>query len=149
MAFKKELIRELESFGKVVHTAFSDPDAPRAYQRDNEIETLIRLLTADRRSSTLVVGPSGIGKTSMIHELARRLAFRGSGAWMMLETSTSVLMSGTVYSGEWQTRFHDIWPREEGGRPVLMEEYTYLDLKLNVGLTDADFSQSSLDYLGI
>jgi len=108
MAFKPELICELESFGKVVHTTFSDPDEPRAYQRDSEIEVLMRQLTASRRSSLLIVGPSGVGKTAMIHELARRLAFRGSGAWMMLETSTSVLMSGTVYSGEWQTRFHDM-----------------------------------------
>jgi len=33
---------------------------------------------------------------------------------------------------------HD-WPREPGGQPELIEEYTYLDVKLNVGFTDADF----------
>ncbi len=31
------------------------------------------------------------------------------------------------------------WPAEKGGQPVLLEEYTYLDVKVNVGLTDADF----------
>jgi hypothetical protein len=34
---------------------------------------------------------------------------------------------------------HD-WPRESGGKPELIEEYTYLDLKLNNGFTDADFN---------
>lgn len=31
------------------------------------------------------------------------------------------------------------WPRQPGGDPVLDEEYTYLNMRLNVGLTDADF----------
>lgn len=37
------------------------------------------------------------------------------------------------------------WPQREGEKPVLIEEYTYADLKLNVGLTDADFHESNLD----
>ncbi|MEO0529141.1 MAG: DUF1571 domain-containing protein [Planctomycetota bacterium] len=32
------------------------------------------------------------------------------------------------------------WPSEPGGKPVLEEQYTYTDLKLNNGFTDADFS---------
>jgi Protein of unknown function (DUF1571) len=31
------------------------------------------------------------------------------------------------------------WPKTPGGQPLLDEEYTYLNLKPNVGLTDADF----------
>jgi hypothetical protein len=31
------------------------------------------------------------------------------------------------------------WPKEEGGPPELLEEYSYIDLKLNVGLGDVDF----------
>ncbi|TWT76358.1 hypothetical protein CA13_68520 [Planctomycetes bacterium CA13] len=31
------------------------------------------------------------------------------------------------------------WPTTQGGEPVLEEEYTYLDLKVNVGFTEADF----------
>jgi hypothetical protein len=38
------------------------------------------------------------------------------------------------------------WPSEAGGRPKLMEEYTYLDLKLNNGLTDRDFSPQNPQY---
>ncbi|MEO8497656.1 MAG: DUF1571 domain-containing protein [Planctomycetota bacterium] len=33
------------------------------------------------------------------------------------------------------------WPKKEGEPPLLMEEYTYTRLKLNVGLTDRDFSE--------
>ena len=38
------------------------------------------------------------------------------------------------------------WPTKPGGRPEVLEEYTYLNLKLNVGLTDADFDHKSRDY---
>ena len=38
------------------------------------------------------------------------------------------------------------WPKEPGGPPELMEEYSYLDLKLNNGFTDADFSINNPNY---
>jgi outer membrane lipoprotein-sorting protein len=31
------------------------------------------------------------------------------------------------------------FPTQEGGKPVLLEEYTYLDVKVNNGFTDKDF----------
>jgi len=38
------------------------------------------------------------------------------------------------------------WPTTPGGKPVLQEEYTYLKLKLNVGLTDKDFDPKNAEY---
>jgi len=38
------------------------------------------------------------------------------------------------------------WPETPGGPPVLLEEYTYLDLRLNVGLTDWDFDHRNESY---
>jgi hypothetical protein len=38
------------------------------------------------------------------------------------------------------------WPKTEGGAPELIEMYTYLNLKLNVGLTDADFDRYNPAY---
>lgn len=38
------------------------------------------------------------------------------------------------------------WPETPGGPPRLMEEYTYLDIKLNVGLTDRDFDYHNESY---
>lgn len=38
------------------------------------------------------------------------------------------------------------WPTRAGGKPVLMEEYTYVDVQLNVGLTDADFDPANSEY---
>ena len=38
------------------------------------------------------------------------------------------------------------WPSEPGGEPRLIEEYTYLDLKLNNGFTDEDFNTHNPEY---
>jgi hypothetical protein len=38
------------------------------------------------------------------------------------------------------------WPKTQGGRPELDEEYTYLNLKVNIGLTDADFEPANPNY---
>ena len=38
------------------------------------------------------------------------------------------------------------WPSKPGGQPPLIEEYTYIDFKLNNGFTDADFDQNNPSY---
>ena len=38
------------------------------------------------------------------------------------------------------------WPRQEGDPPPLLEEYTYRDIKLNPGFTDADFDHENAAY---
>ncbi len=38
------------------------------------------------------------------------------------------------------------WPHDDEEDPILLEEYTYHNLKLNVGLTDADFDPDHPDY---
>ncbi len=38
------------------------------------------------------------------------------------------------------------WPEEPGGKPTLLEEYTYLDLRINVGLQDHDFDHRNENY---
>jgi len=38
------------------------------------------------------------------------------------------------------------WPRTVGGKPELLEEYTYYNVKVNVGLTDTDFDPNNKAY---
>lgn len=38
------------------------------------------------------------------------------------------------------------WPDKEGGEPYLLEEYTYTDLRFNVGLSDRDFDYRNSEY---
>jgi hypothetical protein len=38
------------------------------------------------------------------------------------------------------------WPKTAGAEPVVIEEYTYQNIKVNVGLTDKDFDIANSDY---
>jgi len=38
------------------------------------------------------------------------------------------------------------WPQEAGGQPLLLEEYTYMNVKTNNGFTDADFDPRNAAY---
>ena len=77
-------------------------------------------------------------------------------------TCTAIKVSHSVYDE--RLRFHSAtvfvdselnipvhyeaydWPKEQGGEPVLLEQYTYRDIKLNVGFTDYDFDPKNKDY---
>jgi hypothetical protein len=39
------------------------------------------------------------------------------------------------------------WPTDESNEPLLIEDYTYSDLRVNVGLSDRDFAAEHPDYL--
>ena len=38
------------------------------------------------------------------------------------------------------------WPKTPGGKPEIIEEYTYVRINLNPGFQDADFSADNPDY---
>ena len=38
------------------------------------------------------------------------------------------------------------WPKQQGGQPLLLEEYMYSNIQLNVGLADNDFERSNPEY---
>jgi hypothetical protein len=38
------------------------------------------------------------------------------------------------------------WPQQQGGKPILTEEYTYVNLKINNNFTDADFDENNPAY---
>lgn len=108
MAFDPEFVRKLEQFGKVLTVRLLDERGIPTFFRDNEVALLERHVSLARNNSFLLLGPSGCGKTAILHELATRLGSRASEPWLILETSTSTLMAGTQYIGEWQTRVRDM-----------------------------------------
>src|SRR5207302_709121 len=56
----------------------------------------------ERGRSVLLVGPTGVGKTAILHGVACAMAADRHG--LLYEISTAQLLSGTRYIGEWQTK---------------------------------------------
>lgn len=71
-----------------------------AFHRDGEVERLARLLSADTPQSVLLVGPSGVGKTAIVHQWFRsRSVDDMRPIWA---TDGSRLISGQSGFGMWQ-----------------------------------------------
>ncbi len=79
----------------------------RAWERDAEVAELVQRL-GHERANLILLGPSGIGKTSLLIDAARRLERGGEeeGAiqryWL---TSGPRIIAGMRYLGQWEERF--------------------------------------------
>ncbi len=68
------------------------------------LERLGDYLAGNQRSSVLLVGPSGVGKTALVSELARRRAHFGLATRPFWSTSGARLVAGMVGFSMWQDR---------------------------------------------
>jgi ATP-dependent Clp protease ATP-binding subunit ClpA len=79
---------------------------PIASERDNVIDELCEALVSKDKPNALVVGSAGTGKTTIVRELARRLAIRDSRLpsklinYRIFELNLNNLISGTKYRGD-------------------------------------------------
>ena len=86
----------------------------RCHHRGVLIERVERILAS--RQSVLLVGPSGVGKTALVHELAHRA---GRPLW---HVTPGRLMAGAIFLGQWQQRVLEVL---EGARAA--GAWLYLD----------------------
>lgn len=66
----------------------------------------------------------------------RRSNFRFNKALVFVDDELNIPVRYEAYD----------WPATPGGQPQLIEEYTYTDIKLNNGFTDADFDVKNPNY---
>ncbi|HZU96209.1 MAG TPA: HEAT repeat domain-containing protein, partial [Planctomycetota bacterium] len=77
----------------------------RTHGRDREVELARARLFAEGPRSVVLVGPSGAGKTAIVEEIARRFAQETRvSPTIVLEVTTSDVLVGTKWLGEWETR---------------------------------------------
>ncbi len=80
----------------------------RAWERDPEVSRLAEAVTSRTRASVLLVGPSSVGKTALVHELVQRAEAATSGSPLhgleVYSSSGNRIMAGMRYLGQWQER---------------------------------------------
>jgi ATP-dependent Clp protease ATP-binding subunit ClpA len=94
---QKSLLKEIASNLAIA------PSRP-VYERDAEVQRLAELLTRRSPRSVLLVGRSGVGKTALVQQLARRCDSLGLGQTPLWSTSGSRIVAGMTGFGMWQER---------------------------------------------
>lgn len=110
---------------------------------ENLIVRLIEKATRDRDAGDCTVnyreGAKINGRScsliEVIHEV-RRAPYEFHKAQVFIDDELQLPVRYASYD----------WPTQPGGKPVLMEEYTYVDVELNVGLTNDDFDPQNPEY---
>lgn len=129
------------------------PDSPVAMHQSRYPMTEIGLLNLTRR---LIEN----GERELQNQACRAQLVRG--AKVNGRPSTLIQVSHTSRQSDLQYKMARIliddelilpvhyaaydWPQEDGEAPLLLEEYTYTDIRLNVGLTDRDFDHRNEAY---
>lgn len=134
-------------------TTYLDPESPIALEENRYPVTDIGFLTLIERVSEVMREDLQRGECSVqffknakigdtvctrvvVEHPYRRDYFRYHRAVVFIDEQRGLPLAYASYQ----------WPRTPGGKPLLVEEYIYTDVQLNVGLTDSDFSRENPTY---
>lgn len=151
----KLLIRTTGVLDMLLGTLSLDPASPTA-MRDrrhpitkagilNLCRGVIRLLESDMRhpasaeSRVLTAHAKVGGRACVCTEVVHPVRHKSLGFHrlrLFVDTELKIPIRYELYD----------WPKQSGGGAELLEEYTYLNIKLNNGFTDADFDPKNPQY---
>jgi ATP-dependent Clp protease ATP-binding subunit ClpA len=116
--------------------------------REKEIRQLMQTLMLKDRNNPVLIGDSGVGKTTIVGGLAQRIVdgrvpteLRGK---RLIELSASTLVAGTKYRGEFEERLLKVLEEAEGSGNIIL----FIDeMHLLIGTGRA--ADGSIDAAGI
>ena len=108
------LVKELDKpkILSSIGVCLTDKEIDKIYLRDKELDEVMEILLRKVKNNPLLVGDPGVGKTAIAYELARRIKcgnvpdrLKGKEVYLV---STSSLVSGTKYRGEFEERVNGL-----------------------------------------
>lgn len=108
------LVKELDKPKMLssIGVCLTDKEIDKIYLRDKELDEVMEILLRKGKNNPLLVGDPGVGKTAIAYELARRIKcgnvpdrLKGKEVYLV---STSSLVSGTKYRGEFEERVNGL-----------------------------------------
>ena len=80
--------------------------------REKELKSIMQVLLRCNKNNPLLIGKSGVGKTAIVEELARRikagLVPKQLKNKKIIQINTASLIAGTKYRGEFEERMHNL-----------------------------------------
>ena len=138
----------LERLGRDLTRQASMKELQPLIGRDKEMRLLIQTLMLKDRNNPILIGDSGVGKTTIVMGLAQRIVdgkvppeLRGK---RLIELSASSLVAGTKYRGEFEERLLKVLEEAEGSGDIIL----FIDeMHLLIGTGRA--TDGSIDAAGI
>src|SRR6266581_949324 len=138
----------LERLGRDLTKLASLKQLPPLIGREKEMRLLIQTLMLKDRNNQILIGDSGVGKTTIVAGLAQRIAdgkvipeLRGK---RLIELSASSLVAGTKYRGEFEERLLKVLEEAESSGDIIL----FIDeMHLLIGTGRA--ADGSIDAAGI
>lgn len=91
---------------------YSSGNNPNILGRDKEVEALMITLLRREKPNALLIGEPGVGKTSVIHQLAYLIANdlvpKELKSFKVVELNTNELIAGPGYRGVTEQKFQDV-----------------------------------------
>ena len=126
---KKELIHkqaidpEMLKYGKNLLELAEKSELPTIIAREKELDQLIRILSKSQKNNAMIIGESGVGKTSLVYLLAQKIAEKKVpdilSQKMILDININSLVSGTKYRGELEEKITDLISLAEKNNVIL------------------------------
>ena len=138
----------LEKLGRDLTRQASNKQLTPLIGRDREIRLLMQTLMLKDRNNPILIGDSGVGKTTIVGGLAQRIVdgkvpadLRGK---RLIELSASSLVAGTKYRGEFEERLLKVLEEAENSGNIIL----FIDeMHLLIGTGRA--ADGSIDAAGI
>ena len=141
---KNKIVKDFK-YGVILNKKVNDIE--KVVCRDKEIERIIETLLRHKKNNPLLVGLSGVGKTAIVEELARRINKKEvpdeltDSIIVMLEMGS--LVSGTKYRGEFEEKLTKIIEEASNNKNVIL----FIDeihSMVNAGSADGAISASDI-----
>jgi ATP-dependent Clp protease ATP-binding subunit ClpC len=119
VAIKRAKPEQKKSILKEIATDLTSINLNEAYEVKDSVTLMAEILTGRNPKSVLLIGPSGVGKTALVHQLVRTRVQYQLGKTPFWSTSGSRLVSGMTGFGMWQERCQQLWIEVSKERAVL------------------------------
>jgi len=138
---KPTLVNELG-----INLGLKSPDE-KILLREKEITDVMQILLRKNKSNPLLIGKSGVGKTAVVEELARRIKNGNVPIQLkekeIIQINTSNLIAGTKYRGEFEERVNNLIKEVVNNKKIIL----FIDEIHNIVKTGA--SDGSIDAANI
>lgn len=95
-----------------------EPKEQQAFHLDKELQQIIKLLKGKFNKNTLLIGPSGVGKTALINELSRYCK-KQDLPYLIWETTASTLIKELMRDTGWQESLSQLCQELKGSSNIL------------------------------